>query len=345
MRRIRLEVGRLSGLVPDAVRFCFDLVAAGTTCEGAALEIDEPLGRARVPRLRRRSSRPARCSPLCPCGSADVARRRAGASCGSERWRWPEMCGTCGCSDAAGAGDRPGPARTTTGTATATRPPEPPDRRRAGGRRSSPRTTGSPAANRRGFAGRGIVALNLMSSPGSGKTTLLERTVARPRAPSCRLRCWRATRRRCSTPSGSAPPAPGSSRSTPGAGCHLDADMVAAALRDARPAPTAPCCSWRTSATSCAPRCSTSARRARVVIMSVTEGADKPLKYPHMFRTADLVLLNKVDLLPVRRLRRRGVRRRRAAGAARRRGAGGVGHRGDGLDGWYAWLRARHAPA
>ena len=45
--------------------------------------------------------------------------------------------------------------------------------------------------------------------------------------------------------------------------------------------------------------------RARVVIMSVTEGADKPLKYPHMFRTADLVLLNKVDLLPVRRLRRR----------------------------------------
>ena len=38
--------------------------------------------------------------------------------------------------------------------------------------------------------------------------------------------------------------------------------------------------------------------RARVVIMSVTEGADKPLKYPHMFRTADLVLLNKIDLLP-----------------------------------------------
>lgn len=72
VRRIRLEVGRLSGLVPDAVRFCFEMVAAGTTCEGAELQIDEPPGRARC--------RSCGCAfdtdevlPLCDCGSADVA--------------------------------------------------------------------------------------------------------------------------------------------------------------------------------------------------------------------------------------------------------------------------------
>ena len=78
--------------------------------------------------------------------------------------------------------------------------------------------------------------------------------------------------------------------------------------------------------------------QARVVLASVTEGADKPLKYPHMFRTADLVLLNKIDLLPVRRLRPGPVRgdlrkvsppRRSCRSRDDRRG-----HRA-----WYDWLR------
>ena len=71
VRRVRLEIGRLSGVVPDAVRFCFDLVAAGSPVEGARLEIDEPPGRARC--------RSCGCAfaveglvVLCPCGSADV---------------------------------------------------------------------------------------------------------------------------------------------------------------------------------------------------------------------------------------------------------------------------------
>ncbi len=79
--------------------------------------------------------------------------------------------------------------------------------------------------------------------------------------------------------------------------------------------------------------------RARVVIMSVTEGADKPLKYPHMFRTADLVLLNKVDLLPYVDFDVA------ACVAAARRARPGVAvlevsaTRGEGLAGWYSWLR------
>ena len=72
VRRIRLEVGRLSGLVPDSVRFCFEMVAAGTTCEGAELEIDEPAGRARC-RSCGAAFETGEVLPLCDCGSADVA--------------------------------------------------------------------------------------------------------------------------------------------------------------------------------------------------------------------------------------------------------------------------------
>jgi len=69
--RIRLEVGQLSGLVPDAVRFCFEMVAAGTTCEGATLEIDEPPGKAAC-RTCGAAFETGEVLPLCDCGSADV---------------------------------------------------------------------------------------------------------------------------------------------------------------------------------------------------------------------------------------------------------------------------------
>ena len=72
IRRVRLEIGRLSGLVPDAVRFCFEMVAAGTTCEGALVEIDEPCGQARC-RTCGRVFETGDVLALCDCGSADVA--------------------------------------------------------------------------------------------------------------------------------------------------------------------------------------------------------------------------------------------------------------------------------
>ena len=70
--RVRLEIGKLSGLVPDAVRFCFEMVAAGTTCEGALVEIDEPCGQARC-RTCGRVFETGDMLALCDCGSADVA--------------------------------------------------------------------------------------------------------------------------------------------------------------------------------------------------------------------------------------------------------------------------------
>jgi hydrogenase nickel incorporation protein HypA/HybF len=71
VRRVHLEIGRLSGVVPDAVRFAFDLVTAGTTLDGAVLEIDEPGGRVAC-RSCAAEFDSDDVIALCPCGSADV---------------------------------------------------------------------------------------------------------------------------------------------------------------------------------------------------------------------------------------------------------------------------------
>ena len=82
-----------------------------------------------------------------------------------------------------------------------------------------------------------------------------------------------------------------------GAGCHLDADMVARGLRALDPPPGSVLVIENVGNLVC-PALFDLGEAARVVISSVTEGADKPVKYPQMFRDADLVLLTKVDLLP-----------------------------------------------
>ena len=72
VRRVRLEVGRLSGIVPDAMAFCFEMVTAGTGLEGAALEFDRPDGSARC-RTCGTGFATAEVMPLCDgCGGADV---------------------------------------------------------------------------------------------------------------------------------------------------------------------------------------------------------------------------------------------------------------------------------
>ena len=71
VRRVRLEVGRLSGIVPDAMAFCFEIVTAGTGLEGASLEIESPGGSGRC-RTCGASFATSEVLPLCDCGSADV---------------------------------------------------------------------------------------------------------------------------------------------------------------------------------------------------------------------------------------------------------------------------------
>jgi hydrogenase nickel incorporation protein HypB len=144
--------------------------------------------------------------------------------------------------------------------------------------------------------GRHVVALNLVSSPGSGKTTLLEKTIhdlkgelpilviegdqetandaERIRKTGCRV-----------------------VQINTGAGCHLEADMVARGLERLAPGPHSIVMIENVGNLVC-PALFDLGEQAKVVILSVTEGEDKPMKYPHMFRAAHVMLLNKIDLLP-----------------------------------------------
>jgi hydrogenase nickel incorporation protein HypB len=149
--------------------------------------------------------------------------------------------------------------------------------------------------NRAHFRERGVLALNLMGSPGSGKTALLEATAAR--APGLALA---AVSGDLATENDAARLERAGIRSraiTTGSACHLDAEMVHHALHhldwDA-----ADCLFIENVGNLVCPAIYDLGQRANVVLLSVTEGEDKPQKYPVMFRAADLVLLTKVDLLP-----------------------------------------------
>ena len=153
--------------------------------------------------------------------------------------------------------------------------------------------------NRSDFDDAGVHLVNLMSSPGAGKTTLLCETVMRP-GRSLRVGVVEGdieTSIDADRLSGlGAPVSFVNTANGFGGECHLDAVMVRSALarlsRRPRPARRREC---RQSGVPSRVRCR---RDARAMVFSVTEGEDKPLKYPVMFRATDIVVVNKIDLLP-----------------------------------------------
>jgi hydrogenase nickel incorporation protein HypB len=192
-------------------------------------------------------------------------------------------------------------------------------------------------ANRRAFTASGILALNLVSSPGSGKTTLLVETIKRlsgdiPIAviegdqqtsnDADRIRATGSKAVQVNT----------------GKGCHLDAHMVGHALEALAPAQDSVLMIENVGNLVC-PAAFDLGEAHKVVVLSVTEGEDKPLKYPDMFAAADLMLLNKCDLLPhlafdadlceanARRINP-GIRVLRVSAT-----------RGEGLDAWLDWVK------
>jgi hydrogenase nickel incorporation protein HypB len=246
------------------------------------------------------------------------------------------MCATCGCAD--------GPARL----------PIPLHRHQhddgtwhehAGGRTVTleekvlARNDALARQNRDRLRARGILALNLMSSPGAGKTTLLERTArdlagevvigviegdqetaldsGRMRAAGCRV-----------------------VQVNTGTGCHLDAVMVRGALAALDP-PDGSVVVIENVGNLVCPALFDLGEAYRVVLASVTEGADKPVKYPHMFRSADLVLVSKTDLLPYLDF---DLDRCTADLGKVSPGATVLplsARAGDGIASWYEWLRQR----
>jgi hydrogenase nickel incorporation protein HypB len=150
--------------------------------------------------------------------------------------------------------------------------------------------------NRGWFEGRGVLALNLMSSPGSGKTSLLERTI---RALSDEVSICVVEGDQASTNDAERIRATGCAviQVNTGTGCHLEADMLARGVQQLNPRPGSLVLVENVGNLIC-PALFDLGERAKVVILSVTEGEDKPTKYPHMFRACRLMLLNKIDLLP-----------------------------------------------
>jgi len=191
--------------------------------------------------------------------------------------------------------------------------------------------------NREFLAERGIFAVNLVSSPGSGKTTLLAESIRRlqPRVAVTviegdqqttndaeRIRATGARALQINT----------------GKGCHLDASMIERALERLQPEGGSVLFIENVGNLVC-PAAFDLGEARKVAILSVAEGEDKPVKYPDMFHAADLMVLNKIDLLPYlrfdvdrcidyARLVNPGIKVLQVSAVS-----------GAGMDGWYQWLR------
>lgn len=148
--------------------------------------------------------------------------------------------------------------------------------------------------NRSAFAQRDLFVINVMSSPGSGKTTFLERAVRELETPVAVLEGDQETTNDADRIRSAGARA---TQINTGAGCHLEASMVRTGLEVLDPSPGTLLVIENVGNLVC-PALFDLGEHARVVLFSVTEGEDKPLKYPQMFRVADLVLLTKCDLLP-----------------------------------------------
>ena len=192
------------------------------------------------------------------------------------------------------------------------------------------------AANRALFSDKGLFVLNLVSSPGSGKTSILERTLTDlgGRHSFAVLEGDQQTRNDADRIAATGAPV---HQINPGAGCHLDAHMVGHGVEhfdlDA-----ADLLMIENVGNLVCPASFDLGEDHKVAVLSITEGEDKPIKYPNMFHAADVMLINKIDLLPYLRFDME-----KCKDFARRvnpniRIFELSCESGEGMDAWYRWL-------
>ncbi len=193
--------------------------------------------------------------------------------------------------------------------------------------------------NRGWFEAKNILVLNLVSSPGSGKTTLLERTITALKDEIC-VSVIEGDQQTLNDANRIAATGAPVIQVNTGKGCHLDAQMIRRACDELAPADGSVLMIENVGNLVC-PAMFDLGEASKVVIISVTEGDDKPLKYPTMFAAADLCLINKMDLLPYV-----DFDVDKCEQAARTVNPRLEFHRvsattGDGMDQWYEWLKNR----
>ncbi|MFM6912547.1 MAG: hydrogenase nickel incorporation protein HypB, partial [Dolichospermum sp.] len=146
------------------------------------------------------------------------------------------------------------------------------------------------------FKGRNILALNLMSSPGAGKTTLLTRTI-NDLKDKLNINVIEGDQETTNDAEKIKSTGCKVVQINTGTGCHLDASMIEKGLQELNPPLNSVVMIENVGNLVC-PALFDLGEAAKVVILSVTEGEDKPIKYPYMFRSSDIMILTKIDLLP-----------------------------------------------
>lgn len=197
------------------------------------------------------------------------------------------------------------------------------------------------ANNRKLFADKGIFTLNLVSSPGSGKTTLLEKTLSdlKEEISFAVLEGDQQTANDADRIAATGVPV---HQINTGAGCHLDAHMVGHGLEHFNLDALRMLMIENVGNLVC-PASFDLGEDFKVSLLSVTEGEDKPLKYPQMFRASEIMIINKIDLLP--HLRFDVAKCREYA----ERVHPGIKifelscYSGEGLEQWYGWLKEKVA--
>lgn len=193
--------------------------------------------------------------------------------------------------------------------------------------------------NRGYFEAKHITAINLVSSPGSGKTSLLEKTIRelKQEIHFCVIEGDQQTMLDSERIHRTGVPV---IQINTGNGCHLDAVMVNKAVRELEPSNHSLLFIENVGNLVC-PSLFDLGESKRVVIVSTTEGEDKPLKYPNIFRTSHLCVINKTDLLPYVDFQTEKARAYALQVNPHLEFIELSVKSGDGLDQWYDWLKQK----
>ncbi len=193
------------------------------------------------------------------------------------------------------------------------------------------------ANNRTRFARHQLFVLNLVSSPGSGKTSILERTLA-DLSDQLRFAVLEGDQQTANDADRIATTGVPVKQINTGAGCHLDAHMVGHGV-DAFDLDATDILMIENVGNLVCPASFDLGEDHKVAVLSVTEGEDKPLKYPQMFQAADLMLINKIDLLPYLRFDVEKCKQFARQVNPDIRIIELSCHNGVGMEEWYEWLR------